>query len=188
MNDIKAVIGKINAIGVFCGASKIVSQEYMDLAFQCGEMLAQEGIELVYGGGAYGLMGEVYRGVNTHGGKIFGVYTQMLNEVEPLNDNITNCTIVDTLYQRKELMISRSDAFFILPGGFGTLDEFFEIIVLKFMRQHDKKLILVNYKGFWNKLIDLCEELKEKKFVKCSTELLYSTVSTLEEAFQLIKA
>ncbi len=173
----------IKSVCVFCGARDSVDQEYLDLAKECGGIIASKKLDLIYGGGRTGMMGAVSKAVSNLGGKVVGIYPRLLDMLEPLNLNLDNTIFVDSMFERKELMIQKSDAFIILPGGFGTLDEVFEVITLKILKQHDKPIIIYNYNNFWKSLIACCNEIIDKKFARANAEETYEVAETLEDVF-----
>jgi uncharacterized protein (TIGR00730 family) len=173
----------IKNLAVFCGASATADQAYRDLAKECGIIIAELKLGLVYGGGDSGLMGEVARAAHGNGAIVTGVYPRILNEREPLNKDLDHTYIVNTMYERKVDMCKLSDAFLILPGGFGTLDELFEIITLKYLGDNDKPIIIVNHNGYWNKLKDLINHIVESNFAPARVLDTFRFVDTLEECF-----
>lgn len=173
----------IKKICVFCGAREDVDQEFKDIATRCGELMLQKNIDLVYGGSNSGLMARVSSAVSQGGGKVIGVYPKLLNEKEPLSAEISDPILVDSLAVRKEIMIINSDAFIVLPGGVGTLDEIFEILTLK-MLGYEKPVVLVNHNGYWNKFQELCEHVVSNKFAAPKLFDLYRMADTIEEAFE----
>lgn len=178
----------IKNICVFCGASDRVEQKYKNLASELGVMLAKRKLNLVYGGGSTGLMGAVAKTTHENGSKVTAVYPRLLDQFEPLSHDLDNTIIVDTMSKRKDLMIEKSDAFVILPGGFGTLDEVFEIITLKILNQHSKPIIFINFDNFWAGLIRYLDEIIAKDFAKLHARSCYDIVDTLEELFVILPA
>lgn len=173
----------INYLCVFCGAKQNVEQEYKDLAIECGKRMAASNYKLVYGGSNTGLMAAISYAVMNSGGHVMGVYPKLLHEKEPLSLQISEHILVDTLSIRKDIMISTSDAFLILPGGVGTLDELFEILTLKSLGAHNKPIILLNYEGFWDDLLLMCKNITDRGFINETVMDCMEVVSTLEEAF-----
>jgi uncharacterized protein (TIGR00730 family) len=117
----------------------------------------------------------------------FNIYEHSVNikdDKEPFSEKITTAIIVDSMSVRKDVMITNADAFVILPGGVGTLDELFEIITLKILGGHNKPIIIVNTDGYWNKLGELCESMVNEKFVDSIVFETYRMVTTPEEAFK----
>lgn len=177
----------INYLCVFCGAKQNVEQKYKDLAIACGKKIAEVNYKLVYGGSNTGLMAAISSAVMSSGGHVMGVYPKLLHEKEPLSFQISEHILVDSLSIRKDIMISTSDAFLILPGGIGTLDEFFEILTLKSLGAHSKPIILLNYDGFWDELILVCKTLIDKGFVHENVMNCMNIVTTLDETFTVLK-
>jgi uncharacterized protein (TIGR00730 family) len=174
---------EIKKLGVFCGASSNVSDDFKMLATDCGKLIAKHGLGLVYGGGDSGLMGAVARAAQSNGAEVTGVYPKILNQREPLNKDMQHTYIVDTMYQRKQDLIEKSDAFFILPGGFGTLDEFFEVVTLKYLGDNKKPIIVINHQGYWNIMRDLINHIIESKFAPAWTLDTFRFVDDLEDGF-----
>ncbi len=166
---------------VFCGAQNAVPEEHLQIGRDVGKMLAENGKRLVYGGGDCGLMGAVANGVMEHGGKVTGVFPENLREFEEEHLGLTEIIIVDSMHTRKNLMYKKSDVFVILPGGFGTLDEMFEILTWKQINLHSKPVIIFNYLGYWEHLVQLMDNIIDHGFAKPETRALYSVVNTLEE-------
>jgi len=174
----------IKNVAVYCGASGTADQQYRDLATKCGEMIAHFKLGLIYGGGDSGLMGAVARSTQFHGGVVTGVYPKVLNEREPLKKDMDHTYLVDKMADRKVEMSKKSQAFIILPGGFGTLDELFEVITLKYLGIDEKKpIIIVNHNGYWNKLRDLINHIIDENFAPARVLDTFTFVNTLEEGF-----
>ena len=127
-------------------------------------MMAEAGIALVYGGGSIGLMGVVANAVLRNGGSVIGVIPRFLFEREVGHLELTEQHIVETMHERKLLMFERADAFIILPGGIGTLEEFFEVLSWRGLDLHDKPIIVVDANGYWQKLRELVEHTVKEDF------------------------
>jgi len=175
---------QIRNVAVFCGAQNTVDEEYRVLARQTGELISKNNLTLVYGGTTAGLLGEVAKSTHATGGKVLGVYPNSLNTREPINPNLDFKYIVDTLYERKEIMNNKADAFIILPGGVGTLDEAFEVITLRILAAHNKPIIFVDHKNYWKFLNDLIKHIVDHKFATASVFDTYRFVSNPKEAFE----
>jgi uncharacterized protein (TIGR00730 family) len=154
------------AVCVFCGASNDAPKIHIDLGKELGKEMAAHNIRLVYGGGDCGIMGAVANSVMANGGKVTGVFPESLKNIENEHQSLTEIVMVETMHQRKEIMYQRSQAFVILPGGFGTMDEMFEIITWKQLLLHDKPIIIVNNAGYWDHLIALMHNIIEQGFAK----------------------
>lgn len=173
-------------ICVFCGASNAIPKKFRDLAVKCGEMLAKYNYELIYGGGSSGMMGDVSHASHEAGGKVTGIYPNTVHLIEPLSAELDNQLLVDDLFERKKLMLLKSDAFLIIPGGYGTLDELFEVITLKLLNDHNKPIIILNYEGFWDTLLKLMNEIDSQNFTRRKHSEVVDVCTTLEEVFELL--
>ena len=138
------------SIAVYCGSSNDVDPAYMVAASGVGTFLAQQGVTVVYGGGNVGTMGAVANGALDSGGRVIGVITEKLQDLEVGHNGLSELQIVETMSQRKNRMIELADAFIALPGGFGTLEEFAETISLAVLNYHDKPTGLLNIRGFYD--------------------------------------
>lgn len=176
----------IKSVCVFCGARETVAEKYKQLARQCGILLAKHDLTLVYGAGRTGLMGAVSDGAFRNGAKVIGVYPKTIEGKEPLNDHVTELFIVNDMSIRKNMMIDKSDAFFILPGGMGTLDEAFEIITLSALGAMNKPIIWINYEGFWDEIRVMINKVADEGFARPNLFDCFTFVTNLEEAFKKI--
>jgi uncharacterized protein (TIGR00730 family) len=150
---------------VFCGSSPGVRPAYLAAARELGEELAARGIGLVYGGASVGLMGGVADAVLAGGGEAIGVIPGRLVDRELAHAGLTELHVVETMHERKALMARLSDAFVVLPGGAGTLDEFFEALTWRQLGLHSKPLALLDVDGFFEPLLALADHLVEEGFV-----------------------
>lgn len=139
---------EIQAIGIYCSSYDTVRDAYREAALKLGQQLAQHKITMIYGGGVQGLMGEVANSVMANGGRVIGFMPHHLEKLEKPNLDITELHIVDTMHTRKSLMFKHSDAFLVLPGGFGTLDETFELITWRQLELHEKPIIFININSY----------------------------------------
>ena len=176
----------INSIAVFCGSRKGAAPGHAASAARFGELLAQQRIRLVYGAGNLGLMGVVANAVLDNGGEVTGVIPNFLSDLEVAHERLTELILVDTMHERKGHMFGAADAFVILPGGLGTLEEAMEIITWKQLRQHDKPIVLVSLDGFWEPLERLIDSVIEGGFAHHKAKNLYSVVGSVEDVFDAI--
>ena len=144
---------KDKGIAVFCASSANVPAHYLDMATDVGFELGQRGAMIVYGGASVGLMGRVAEGAMSAGGKVFGVIPKVLMAREVAHVGIQELVVVETMHQRKALMSERSAAYVVLPGGFGTYEEFYEVLTWKQLRIHRKPIVLVNFRGYYDSLL-----------------------------------
>ena len=148
------------AVAVFCAAAEGVQPAYREAARKLGQELAQRRIGLIYGGERLGLMGAVADAVLEGGGHVVGVIPQVLVDHEIAHKGVQELHVVDTMHTRKKLMGDLADAFLILPGGFGTLEELFEVLAWQTLKLHAKPVVLINVAGFYDKMLeflDVCE-------------------------------
>ena len=172
---------------VFCGASNNVSETHLEAGKQLGEEFAKHGIRLIYGGGGCGVMGAIANAVMDNNGKVTGVFPETLKDMEQANNNISESIFVDTMHERKELMYKRSNAIIILPGGFGTMDEMFEIICWKQLKLHNKPIIIFNNNGYWNHLIALMDNMIAKGFAKKEVHGFYEVVDDIPSLMEALE-
>jgi uncharacterized protein (TIGR00730 family) len=169
----------IRSLCVYCGSSGAVDAQYRDAASELGANLAQAGIALVYGGGRIGLMGLVADAALAAEGKVTGIIPSHLRDAEVAHRGVTELVVVDSMHERKRLMAERADAFAILPGGIGTLDEMFEIVSWKQLRLHDKPILLVDIGGYWAPLRALLDHIIDTGFASAQTRGLLQVVPSI---------
>lgn len=168
------------AVCVFCGASNDAPKTHLDLGRDLGAEMAANHIRLIYGGGDCGIMGSVANSVLANKGKVTGVFPESLKNIENEHQNLSEIIMVETMHQRKELMYQRSQAFVVLPGGFGTMDEMFEILTWKQLLLHEKPIIVVNHEGYWDHLVALMDNIIREGLADESMRQNYSVVSDLD--------
>ncbi|MCI0495990.1 TIGR00730 family Rossman fold protein [candidate division KSB1 bacterium] len=178
---------KINRVCVFCASSRQVDNIYLESAYRLGAILAEEGITIVYGGGAVGLMGELARGALAQGGKVIGVIPRFMFDLEWGFQDITELKIVNDMHERKRLVMENADAIISLPGGSGTFDELFEAITMKRLGFYVNPIIIVNVKGFYNPLVELLDNCIAEKFMDARHRLMWSVVNDPEEVLPAIR-
>jgi uncharacterized protein (TIGR00730 family) len=146
---------QIRRLCVYCGSSGAVDEKFRAAATELGENLATAGVEVVYGGGRIGLMGLLADAVLAGGGRVVGIIPAALRDAELAHRGASELVIAGSMHERKRLMAERADAFAVLPGGTGTLDETFEIVTWRQLGLHDKPIFLVDIGGYWRPLIEL---------------------------------
>ena len=174
----------VSALCVYCGSSNRCAEHFLELAYDLGAECARRGIKVVFGGGRIGLMGRLADGALEHGGEVHGIIPAHLQEVEVGHTTVQTLDIVDNMHSRKMRMFELSDAFCVLPGGFGTLDETFEIITWRQLALHDKPIVLINHAGYWDPLLELIERQSREHFVRPEHRNLFSVADGKEELFQ----
>ncbi|NKD77947.1 TIGR00730 family Rossman fold protein [Haematospirillum sp. H1815] len=171
----------LHALCVFCGSSFGSSPRYADAANRLGTLLGENGIRLVYGGGAVGLMGTVAKACLEAGGKVTGIIPQHLASAEVAMEGLTELIVVPDMHTRKRMMFERSDAFAVLPGGFGTMDETFEILTWKQLKLHDRPVVIADIGGYWTPFLRFNESMAAEGFVRPEGLELYSVVSDVDD-------
>lgn len=173
-------------ICVYCSASNKIDPAYFELAVELGSQLAQRGDTLVYGGSSAGLMGELARTVQAHGARVIGVIPQALVDLEVAYNNADELFITANMRERKAGMEARSDAFLALPGGVGTLEEVFEIMAARSLHLLEKPLVLLNYRHFYDPLIDLLEHMNQANFLRDGYQSMVYFAPSVQAALDYI--
>lgn len=176
----------IKAVAVFCGSADGADAAYGAAAAELGQKLAARGIGVVYGGGKIGLMRVVADAALAAGGRVVGVIPTVLVEQEVAHEGLTELHVTDTMHTRKALFGARSDAFVVLPGGFGTLEEVFEVLSWKTLRLHAKPVLLLNTNGFYDKLLAFLDECVGRGMLKAQNREVVLVARTVDEALELL--
>ncbi len=177
----------IKSICVYCGSRMGNKPSYAKLAKEMGEIMAKQEIDLVYGGGSIGLMGVVADSVIDNGGKVFGYIPEHLDDLEVSYGRATEMTVVPNMHVRKFSMFADADAFLVLPGGFGSLDEFFEIITWAQLGLHNKPIILLNHENYWQPLINLIDHVINEGFANEATAGLLTIVDDVNGVLPMVQ-
>lgn len=172
----------MSSICVYCSSSNAIADTYPPVAEALGREIAQRGHRLVYGGGAVGLMGILARAAHDAGGSITGVIPSKLQNREGIAYEADNLIVTETMRERKRIMYQNADAFIVLPGGFGTAEEFMEVLTLKQLGYHNHPIAILNVDGFFDTLLSFFEELRKKRFAREAVTELTRVVTTAEEA------
>jgi uncharacterized protein (TIGR00730 family) len=155
--------------------------KYLKAAYQAGKTIAQEGFRLVYGAGKTGLMGSLADGALEAGGEVVGVIPEMFNTYTLAHTGLTRLEVVQDIHVRKARMITLADAFVTLPGGFGTMEEFFEVLAWAQIGLHEKPLGFLNTNGYFDKLLIFLEHVRSEGFIYREHRELYTYSETMEE-------
>ncbi len=174
-------------VAVFCGASAGSDLVYREAAIELGTYLAKRQLTLVYGGGNVGLMGIVADAALAAGGEVIGVIPDFLKKWEVGHEGITELIVTENMHQRKAYMAELVDAFITLPGGFGSMDELFEILTWKQLQIHKKPVGLLNINGFYDPLIAMMDRMVEAGFLRDSNRDLLLISESLEELMALMQ-
>lgn len=162
----------MKSIVVFCGASTGSDPVYREAAAKLGRTLAGQQAKLIYGGGNVGLMGVVADAVLEAGGEVTGVIPDFLKKWEVAHGELTELIVTETMHERKAIMAEKADGFITLPGGFGSMDELFEILTWKQLQIHRKPVGLLNVNGFYDPLLDMLDRMVDAGFLKESNREL----------------
>ncbi|HUK08629.1 MAG TPA: TIGR00730 family Rossman fold protein [Stellaceae bacterium] len=179
---------RINRVCVYCGSSGRVAEIYRSAATRTGMLLARAGIEVIYGGGRIGLMGLVADAALSAGGRVTGIIPGFLHDRELGHTGISELIVAESMHERKQRMFELADAFVILPGGLGTLDEAFECITWRQLGLHDRPIVLVDIGGYWQPLMRLIDRVVETGFAPRATHDFFKLVLTPEEMLAAISA
>jgi len=175
---------KINSLAVFCGSKNGNNPVYVNHAKELGKLLAKKNITLIYGGGSTGIMGAVADAMMEGGGKVIGIITKKLVDWEHQHTGITDLSVVDDMHIRKQRMYDLCDAAVILPGGVGTLDEFFEMVTWNQLSIHDKKIYIINSDNFFDFLLKHIQQMEKQGFLY---ESVLERITVLDEPEQLLQ-
>lgn len=176
------------SVCVFCGSRLGTRSAYRDLAERTGTGIGSKGWRVIYGGGDVGLMKVVADAAMASGGEVKGFIPRKLMDLEVGKRNINELVVNVTMFERKERMIAESDAFVVLPGGLGTLDELLEVMTLRQLRYHDKPIFLVGVDGFWRKTLDMFEEIVAEGFAEATALELIDLCDAPDQLFTMIEA
>lgn len=156
----------MNRICVFCGSSPGARPEYLQAAAQLGQALASKSIGLVYGGAKVGAMGQIANAALASGGEVIGVIPEQLVQKEVAFTDLANLHVVGSMHERKALMVELSDGFIALPGGFGTFEEFFEVLTWAQLGMHHKPCGFLNVCGYYDQLIAFLDHAVDQQFLR----------------------
>lgn len=178
----------IKRIAVFCGSSLGNEEIYRLQATLLGRTLAKENIELVYGGAKIGLMGAVAEGALSEGGKVIGVLPKFLRSKEIAHEGLTQLILVDSMHERKTKMNELSDGVIALPGGFGTMEEFFEMLTWSQLGLHQKPIAILNVNGFYDSLMDLVQTMVDKGLLKEVNQKMLLTSNDVDDLLHKMRS
>ncbi|GAF05385.1 LOG family protein [Saccharicrinis fermentans] len=172
---------------VFCASSSKIDRVYMDAAVELGKVLVKEGLGIKYGGGGLGLMGAVADSVLACGGEVTGVIPRFMVEVEWEHKGVKDMVHVDTMAQRKELLVKEVEAVITLPGGTGTMEELFEVLSSKKLGLFNKPVVLLNTKGFFDPLIQMIRKMIDQNFMREEHGTLWTVINEPGDVMKAIK-
>jgi uncharacterized protein (TIGR00730 family) len=178
----------IHNIAVFCASASGTDPIYREAAEQLGRTLAEKGIGLIYGGATVGLMSAVAESCLSAGGRVVGVIPEVLVDLEVAHHGITELHITDTMHTRKALMGEKADAFLILPGGYGTFEEMFEVLAWQTLKLHQKPILLLNINGFYDPLLIFLDHCVTQGMLKPKNREILLVADTVEDALAILSA
>lgn len=177
----------IKSVCVYCGSRTGDEPSHAGIAKKLGTMLAENNYQLVFGAGSIGMMGIVARSALEAGGNVIGVIPEHLNDIEITQPGLTDLHITKNMHERKSIMFQKSDAFVVLPGGLGSMDEFFEILTWAQLGLHSNPIIIFNHKNYWQPLLNLLDHIIEEDFAGVKCRDLYQVVDSLDELMHILK-
>ncbi len=177
-----------SSICVFCGASRGVPAAHVTLAQELGRHLAEAGVTVVYGGARRGLMGALADATLAAGGKMLGIIPEYLVDLEVAHHGLQELLVVDSMHTRKRLMTERSDAFCVLPGGVGTLEEAFEVLTWSQLGLHKKPLVFLDPDGFWDDLERLLQSMERQRYLRVPSTSIMQRVTNPDALLDCLRA
>jgi uncharacterized protein (TIGR00730 family) len=177
---------RIKSVCLFCGSADAADPEYLEAAAEFGRALAANGVRLVYGGGGVGLMGAAARAAQAAGGRVLGIMPEFLRRREILYDEVETI-VVRSMHERKMLMFEQSDAFAVMPGGIGTLEEVVELLSWRRLDLHAKPVVFVNLKNYWQPFFTLIEHTVREKLTPASFLQSWITVDRADRVLPALK-
>ena len=178
----------IKAVTVYCSSSSRIAPVFVSAGSQLGKAIAAQGWRLVYGGNDVGLMGALADAVRAAGGTVTGVTPRVLVDMGIADEKCDELIVTDGMRQRKATLEERGDAFIALPGGLGTFEEIFEIIVARQLNVHAKPIVLLNVAGYYGPLLAMVDHGVEQAFIKPEGRRLFHVAETVEEAIEQLRA
>jgi uncharacterized protein (TIGR00730 family) len=186
MTDAPNALPDLKSVCVYCASSNAADPAYLQAADRFGELLAQSGVRLVYGGGGIGLMGATARGAHRAGGKVLGIMPAFLTGREMLYDEVETL-VVQSMHERKQIMFEQSDAFAILPGGIGTLEEIVELMSWRRLELHRKPMVFFSPDGFWEPLFKLMDHTIDQNLTPAWFRGTWRSVSSIEQVLPAMR-
>lgn len=181
-------MANIKSLCVYCGSSDRGRPTHHDAALRLGRVMAKAGIRLVYGGGRIGMMGRIADAVMEGGGEVIGIIPQFLEQVEVGHSGVTRLIVTDNMHERKQKMAEMSDAFLIMPGGLGTLEETFEILTWKQLGLHQKPVVIADIGGYWRHLTELIDYMIDENYARPENRALFQVIDSVDELLPALSA
>ena len=182
-----AAMAQIRSVCVYCGSSPGNDPDFVKAAARFGEILAENGVTLIYGGGSNGLMGALAAAVRARSGEIVGVIPEFLTQRERMFSGAGELVITADMHERKRVMFERSDAFVAFPGGIGTLEELVEQLTWAQLGRHRKPILIANLKRFWDPLLGLFDHMDDAGYIHSSARLNFLVADAVDEILPALK-
>jgi len=179
---------KIQSVTVFCGSKYGNQIGFTNQAIELGYALGEKGIQLVYGGGGKGIMGAIADAVLAKNGKVIGIIPKLLLEWEAQHEGLTELIVTETMHDRKKILYDKADVAIILPGGIGTMDELFEMLTWNNLNIHQKKVIVLNWEGYYSPLIDMMDHMHTQGFMYDDWRSRITVTKDAQDVMQTINA
>ena len=179
---------KIKSLTIYCSASNKLDKKFYEMAKEVAQIISNYQIKVIYGGGNVGLMGIIARTLTNLKREVVGIIPKFLLKKERLNLQITNFKIVPNMSKRKEYLFKLGDAFLILPGGTGTLEEVIEVLSWKILKLHNKPIIFLNFKNYWSPLINQFEKIIENKFGNKNLQNQFQVIKNPSQLNKILKS
>lgn len=176
----------MHSLVVYCASSLGVNPIYNEVAAELGEKMAANNIRLIYGGGGFGLMGNVANAVLKNGGEVTGVIPNFLADLEVAHQTLTELHFVETMHERKFKMVQLAKGVIALPGGYGTMDELFEILAWRQLKLYDGPVAIVNTNGFYDLILKQLDRMVDDGFLRVENRSLLLVADTVDEALKQI--
>lgn len=177
---------RISSVCVYCGSSSVSDPRFDQSAIELGQKLAKAGMTTVYGGGSPGLMGKVADAALQAGGKVVGIIPEHILKLEIRHNHLTELHVVPSMHVRKQMMAERADAFVVLPGGLGTLDETFEILTWKYLGLHNKPVIMANILNYWDPFMALSDHMLKAGFMREEHRNTFTQAQTIDDVINIL--
>ncbi|MET1415073.1 TIGR00730 family Rossman fold protein [Roseibium sp. HPY-6] len=178
---------QLTSVCVYCGSSIGSDPAHEAAATRLGQIIAEAGLRLVYGGGSVGLMGTVANAALESGGDVTGIIPHFLEKREVMLESLDDLVITKDMHERKHLMFQKSDAFIALPGGIGTLEEAVEMMTWAQLGQHKKPVALANINGFWSPLLELLDHMRAQGYIRPDTEVPYLVAKKVDDILPMLR-
>ncbi|AQG81455.1 TIGR00730 family Rossman fold protein [Spirosoma montaniterrae] len=178
----------MQSLVVYCGSSSGTNPIYRETAIELGEKMATRAIRLIYGGGGFGLMGNVADAVLQNDGEVTGVIPNFLADLEVAHQTLTELHFVETMHERKFKMVQLARGVVALPGGYGTLDELFEILTWRQLKLYEGPVVLININGYYDLLLQQLDKCITDGFLKAENRQLLTVVDNVDECLERIAA